>query len=89
MKAARLGSGTENAFNQSIQREARRERLNGGTINLVKITFDPAKRQAALGERDFADAAIVLPARRSPCKTRGGTMARLASRRLDFLLIEW
>jgi uncharacterized protein len=33
-----------------------------GYINAVKITFDPAKRQAALGERglDFADALIVF-----------------------------
>jgi uncharacterized DUF497 family protein len=36
--------------------------LNGGTLNVVKITFDPAKCQAALAERglDFADASIVF-----------------------------
>jgi uncharacterized DUF497 family protein len=36
--------------------------FNGGTFNSVKITFDPAKRQAVLSERglDFADASIVF-----------------------------
>ena len=34
----------------------------GGTFNYVKITFDPAKRQAALRERglNFVDASIVF-----------------------------
>jgi hypothetical protein len=36
--------------------------LNGGTFNYVKISFDPAKRRAALDDRglDFVDAAIVF-----------------------------
>jgi uncharacterized protein len=36
--------------------------LFGGTFNCVKVTFDPAKRQAALDERglDLADAEIVF-----------------------------
>jgi uncharacterized protein len=36
--------------------------LNGGTFNNAKITFDPAKRQAALEGRglNFADASIVF-----------------------------
>ena len=36
--------------------------LIGGTINFVKITFDPVKRQTALDQRglNFADASIVF-----------------------------
>jgi uncharacterized DUF497 family protein len=36
--------------------------LNGGTFNCVKITFDPAQRQAALNERglNFTDALVVF-----------------------------
>jgi uncharacterized DUF497 family protein len=36
--------------------------LNGGTFNWVKITFDPAKRQAVLNQRglNFADALVVF-----------------------------
>lgn len=39
--------------------------INGGTIILVKITFDPAKRATTLEERglDFADAAEVFAGR--------------------------
>jgi uncharacterized DUF497 family protein len=37
-------------------------RIIGGTFKIVKISFDPPKRQAALNERglDFADAEIVF-----------------------------
>jgi hypothetical protein len=39
------------SLRRSPQKSAGHQQLNGGTFNLVKITFDPAKRQAALGER--------------------------------------
>jgi len=57
----------------------------------VKITFDPVKRQAALGERglDFTDASIVFAGPTITVQDTGGIMAKHASRRSDFLLIEW
>jgi len=57
----------------------------------AKITFDPAKRQAALDGRglNFADAEIVFAGRTSPYRTRAAIMARRGSRQLDFSRIEW
>jgi uncharacterized protein len=51
----------------------------------VKITFDPAKHQEALSERglNFADASIVFA---GPTITVQDTHA---SRRSDFLAVEW
>jgi hypothetical protein len=62
----------------------------------VEITFDPAKRQAALGQRglDFADAAIVFAgptitvqdARRDYGETRFQTIGFLAGR---MVMVVW
>jgi uncharacterized protein len=57
----------------------------------VKITFDPAKRQSALGERglDFVDASIVFAGPTITVQDTRRITARCVSRQLDFLLIEW
>jgi uncharacterized protein len=62
----------------------------------VKITFDPAKRQAALGERglDFTDASIVFAGptitvedtRRDYCETRFQTVGFLVDR---MVMVVW
>jgi hypothetical protein len=62
----------------------------GGTFNNVKVTFDPAKRQAALKDRglNFADASIVFAGatitardiRRDYGETRFQTVGFLADR---------
>ena len=78
------------------RRKAARDRksltglLNGGTFNCVKITFDPAKRQAVLNQRglNFADAVVVFAgptitvedARRDYGETRFQTVGFLADR---------
>jgi hypothetical protein len=71
-------------------KEQLKQQLNGGTFNGVKITFDPAKRRAALSERglNFAGALIVF-AGPTITKTHGAIMAKHASRRSDFLVTEW
>jgi uncharacterized protein len=78
------------------RRKAARDRksltglLNGGTFNCVKITFDPAKRQAVLNQRglNFADAVVVFAgptitvedARQDYGETRFQTVGFLADR---------
>jgi uncharacterized DUF497 family protein len=68
----------------------------GGTFNNVKVTFDPAKRQAALKDRglNFADASIVFAGatitardiRRDYGETRFQTVGFLADR---MVMVVW
>src|SRR5690606_15539330 len=52
-------------------------RFSGGTYIAVKITFDPAKREATLRERriDFLDATQVFARRHINVRDRGSTTA--------------
>ena len=71
-------------------------RYYGGTFNCVRITFDPAKRQAALNERglDFTDAGLafagptitVQDMRREYGEARFQTVGYLAGR---MVMIVW
>jgi hypothetical protein len=63
----------------------------GGTFNNVKITFDPAKRQAALDGRgpDFADASIIFAGPTITAQDTRRDYGEARSRPSDFLRIEW
>jgi hypothetical protein len=91
MKVVKLGSLTNQTRKVVRDRKSLTRLLNGGTFNHVKITFDPAKRQAVLNQRglNFADAVVVFAgptitvedARRDYGETRFQTVG--------FLAIEW